>query len=403
MAWITVSSVDTRFCYTQLQYDDSSTGNNRSCRLIMASKSGSSVSSLSYWNVTVNGTNYGSVSGVDPGDIIWSGSLPAGNRSFSYNINWYDWGSTYYSGSGYIPTGVSIETKSVLLESYWNSIKVNSTVSTWGGYNQHRFESFILPGSGATTSNVLQRKRAMLRTVDSSSRQKDEVFTNAVIINGKNQVVLVTGLSGEPYLYRSNSWNGWSDNDQIKGCLDFQIGTFAYEDFGNWSLLGSDIPSTVYHTPPAPGTLTAPTTTSTADALISFKGVAESNHTPGDATKLTRTVRYHDANIQEWTYIDNHTQRTISSITTAIIPVIPGSSTIVEAWHTYYGLASEISTATITSALPPAANVALYGSVNGQTKKIKKLYGSVNGVTKKLKKVYASVGGETKLIFEDRT
>lgn len=397
MAWITVSSVYTRFCYTQLQYDDSSTGNNRSCRLIMASKSGSSVSSLSYWNVTVNGTNYGSVSGVDPGDIIWSGSLPAGNRSFSYSINWYDWGSTYYSGSGYIPTGTTMEARAVLIGTHWNSIVVNSTLSTWGGNTNNRFESFVVAGTNVTSGNIANIARATLRTVNTSSLEKNETFTNAVIVAGQSQRVL-----NDPVLYRAEVFSGWNASSQIKGCMDFQIATYAYNNT-LLSPLANDIPSTVFHTPPAPGTLTAPATTSTADATILFTGVTANNYTPADATKLTRTVRYHDANIQEWTYIDNNTQRGTSSTTTATIPVIPGSSTIVEAWHTYYGLASEISTATITSSLPPEANVSLYGSVNGQTKKIKKLYGSVNGVTKKLKKVYASVNGETKLIFEDRT
>lgn len=41
----------------------------------------------------------------------------------------------------------------------------------------------------------------------------------------------------------------------------------------------------------------------------------------------------------------------------------------------------------------------LYGSVNGQTKKVTKLYGSVSGQTKEIKKLYASVGGVTKRIF----
>lgn len=397
MAWITVSSVDTRFCYTQLQYDDSSTGSNRSCRLIMASKSGSTVSSLSYWNVTVNGTNYGSVSGIDPGDVIWSGSLPAGNRAFSYYINWFDWGSTYYSGSGYIPTGTTMEARAVLLGAQWNSIVVNSTLSTWSGNTNNRFESFVVHGTNATSSNIYNIPRATLRHCLTSSLEKNETFTNAAISAGLNQKVL-----DNPLLYRSEVFSGWSAGSEIKGCMDFQIATYAYNNTV-MSPLAYDIPVTVYHTPPAPGTLTAPVTTSSPDALISFTGVSESNYVPSDATKLTRTVRYHDANIQEWTYIDNNTQRTTSSITSATIPVIPGSSTIVEAWHTYYGLASQISTATITSSLPPAANVALYGSVNGQTKKIKKFYAPVNGVTKKIKKIYASVGGETKLIFEDRT
>lgn len=41
----------------------------------------------------------------------------------------------------------------------------------------------------------------------------------------------------------------------------------------------------------------------------------------------------------------------------------------------------------------------LYGSVNGQTKKVTKLYGSVGGQTKEIKKLYASVGGVAKRIF----
>lgn len=41
----------------------------------------------------------------------------------------------------------------------------------------------------------------------------------------------------------------------------------------------------------------------------------------------------------------------------------------------------------------------LYGSVGGQTKKVKKLYGSVGGQTKEIKKLYASVGGVTKRVF----
>lgn len=41
----------------------------------------------------------------------------------------------------------------------------------------------------------------------------------------------------------------------------------------------------------------------------------------------------------------------------------------------------------------------LYGSVNGQTKKVTKLYGSVSGQSKEIKKLYASVGGVTKRIF----
>lgn len=48
----------------------------------------------------------------------------------------------------------------------------------------------------------------------------------------------------------------------------------------------------------------------------------------------------------------------------------------------------------------PAGTPVFYGSVNGQTKKVKKLYGSVNGQTKLVKKLYGSVNGVTKLVYE---
>lgn len=40
-----------------------------------------------------------------------------------------------------------------------------------------------------------------------------------------------------------------------------------------------------------------------------------------------------------------------------------------------------------------------YGSVNGQSKEIKKLYGSVNGLSKEITKLYGSVNGVSKLIY----
>ena len=54
---------------------------------------------------------------------------------------------------------------------------------------------------------------------------------------------------------------------------------------------------------------------------------------------------------------------------------------------------------TITIQISPGG-VALYGSVNGASKKVQKLYGSVNGQTKTILKVYGSVGGVSKLVYE---
>lgn len=56
----------------------------------------------------------------------------------------------------------------------------------------------------------------------------------------------------------------------------------------------------------------------------------------------------------------------------------------------------ESTEVTITTPAGPT----LYGSVNGQTKKVTKFYGSVNGQTKEITKLYGSVNGQTKLIYE---
>lgn len=59
------------------------------------------------------------------------------------------------------------------------------------------------------------------------------------------------------------------------------------------------------------------------------------------------------------------------------------------------------STGATVSATTTGSTNKLYGSVNGQTKRVTKLYGSVNGQTKKILKLYGSVNSVTKLIYQD--
>jgi len=80
--------------------------------------------------------------------------------------------------------------------------------------------------------------------------------------------------------------------------------------------------------------------------------------------------------------------------------VNPGTTEAVT-WH--YDVGGSGTTAIDVSKdvyLPiPPTTYKLYGSVNGQTKKVTKLYGSVNGQTKQITKLYGSVNGQTKRIF----
>ena len=82
--------------------------------------------------------------------------------------------------------------------------------------------------------------------------------------------------------------------------------------------------------------------------------------------------------------------------TFTISGLIPGTANSVQTRVT----TTAGSTLGATLSITPIAVCKLYGSVGGQTKKIKKLYCSVGGQSKRVKKLYASVGGVTKLVFE---
>lgn len=64
----------------------------------------------------------------------------------------------------------------------------------------------------------------------------------------------------------------------------------------------------------------------------------------------------------------------------------------------YGGTTMTVSGTVTTDAISPLSK--LYGSVNGNSVKIKKLYCSVGGVSKKVKKLYGSVNGQSVSIFE---
>ena len=87
MSWVTVASINTGgYGNTRLQYDDSSTGESRSSRVIFELNSGASIY-VYFNNFTVNGTNLGQKL-VTGNCTLWTGSLPAGNRTVSYTCPW---------------------------------------------------------------------------------------------------------------------------------------------------------------------------------------------------------------------------------------------------------------------------------------------------------------------------
>ncbi|MBR2766801.1 hypothetical protein IKD67_01815 [Candidatus Saccharibacteria bacterium] len=155
MSWVTVESINTGgYGYTRLQYDDSSTGESRSSRVIFELNSGASIY-VYFNNFTVDGNNLGQKL-VTGSCTLWEGSLSAGNRTVSYTCPWYS-GSVNYSGTGYIPSGIAKPSGlSVTLKSKtYNSATFATSVSSYGtpaSANGRYIEAAILGQNSYGTS-----------------------------------------------------------------------------------------------------------------------------------------------------------------------------------------------------------------------------------------------------------
>ena len=177
----------------------------------------------------------------------------------------------------------------------------------------------------------------------------------------------------------------------LKGMLPVYPYAWASNTVQSASSIGS-----VYYLPPAPGSASY-TNDGNDEYTISFVGVPAKNYADYTAADLTRTVRYKIDN-GAWVYVDNDAQKALDVVTSETIEVLPTHNATVEAWLTYKGKESTHSSFMITNSNDP---VFLYGSVNGESKKIRHFYGSVNGETVKITKLYGSVGGVARKVFED--
>lgn len=341
MAWTTVSTTDTRYCYVVLQYDTSDGGTtSRHVRLRMIEKSGSSVVPLNYFNITVNGTNHGSASGIDIDQNLWDGWVPSGACSYSYQVSWYDIGTQTYSGSGTVPVGYAAPSGlSTTLDSVGqDSAQISVSLSSYGYPNS------------------------------SSSR-----YIEAAILGTNNY--------GSPYRYKtktaSNTGTFTVDNSS-SGSLTITPNTkYWYGGYANNSHDSTSVVSGNFITLPAMPIINAVDQghgqidfTITHDTEGAAQTVTEEYSTDGGAT---------------WTTI---TGSAFSLVLASQTVVVVRRSTIVGN-----------GTATVT--VSPTFTRVVYVPIADQTKKVKRIYASVNGETKKIVKVYASVNGETKLVFED--
>ena len=143
MAWVDIGTKaalvqgSTTRGWAHFEYDNASGTTTRPCRIRIEAKSGSTFS-IMFRNITVAGTNYGTVYNVTQNSgTIWSGNITAGRNVTASWENPWGAGTKYPSVSGYLPSGGSAPTGGYATfgSCTWNSITFTSGVSSWGGLN----------------------------------------------------------------------------------------------------------------------------------------------------------------------------------------------------------------------------------------------------------------------------
>lgn len=348
MTWQTVASINTRYGYTHLQYDDSSTGSSRSCRVRFELNSGSSVN-VNFYNFTVNGNNLGTKT-VTETATLWEGSLPAGDRTVSYYCNWYDIGRKDYSGTGNIParytppTGLGINNIVCGVEDF----KANVYLTGWG------------VNSGGTKYRELQ------------------VWTKGMVEPRRYQPQNGSNLSGN--ITTNNSSSG---NLTIVGNTEYTLG--AYASNGNEATGSQNMGN--YTTRAYAPTLSVDT--------LGEDNVVIAYSTRADGGKYTKSVQYSLDGGATW----------VTGATVNTSSASSGTFTISGLTDdTEYTLKCRVST---SAGETDGADIVfrtleshkLYGPVGGVSKKTVKWLGSVGDLSKYIIKIYGSENGVTKRIF----
>ena len=95
--------------YCHFEYDNSSGTTSRNCRLRIEA-TGSQTFTVNFNNITINGVNKGSVSGVKQNSgTIWTGSVAAGSATAKWTNPWYA-GTKTPEVTGTIPSGATAPT-----------------------------------------------------------------------------------------------------------------------------------------------------------------------------------------------------------------------------------------------------------------------------------------------------
>lgn len=266
---------------------------------------------------------------------------------------------SFTATSGTAPSGGSI----TVTGSTWNTITMSAS-----GVNYGKPDSISGRKMAIGVGNGYQQRSYKRENQVFNSTSATTTVNNSSLYPSAQPLELKGMLPVYPYLW---VWNTISASDTYWG--------------------------QAYYLPPAPPqfSYTDPGNAGTKTYPVRFTGVAANNYDGYTASELTRTVRY-KIDDGAWTTV-TQAVTPLTDVTSFNVSVPASSMATVEGYMTYRGKNSETVTITINNTNLPSS---LYGSVNGQTKKVVKLYGSVNGHAKEIRTLYGSVGGVAKKIYE---
>lgn len=307
------------------------------------------VASVSFSISTSGGTYSGSSSSVS-GFLDWSGSVTVPAQTTG-------------------PSGLQLE----ILSQTWNSVTMRGKVTDWGSGSSDFSRHFAIMDGNSSGSTWLGR---IEKYIDGNSTDWGTVTTS----NATADATLDGGIN-------------------LIGQTFYKVGLWASTNVGATKTDSSGL----CRTPTAPIealTLTKSDTANGYDVTISITGGDNTKNADYDSSNW---YRYSLDNGATWSTPVRGSNDARPWVTkTFTVSVSRAHKIIVEAQQGYYDMSgwdgyahSETKTAQLV--LEPA----LYGSVQGVSKKVKKLYGPVNGQSKKIIKLYASVNGQSKLIYKE--
>lgn len=342
MAWVDVGTRaglyegSTLRGYCHFEYDNSSGTTSRNCRLRIEA-TGSQTFTVNFNNITINGVNKGSVSGVKQNSgTIWTGSVAAGSATAKWTNPWYA-GTKTPEVTGTIPSGATAPTGLGLdsVSTGWDTGNNRATVTGRAYLSNY--------GTGGTMTSL-----SLLVLEQSYVAGLPHRYANNT-----------GGATSYTFTVSNGSACSGAGCIDIKGASDYYLGVFA----DNGPLQERyPYPSKVY-TPPSPlASLTYSQSQESTNVKVSFVATGGSSSLNGSNT-VTTQYRYSTNGGSSWSSWQNIPgDATAWTAKSGSFYCNYGASVVIQArqmYHSQYSNVKQVSFTATSGTAPSGGSVSI--------------------------------------------